>query len=79
MCIRDSCYYDGYRIPVDIRITMDLVMIDVTNIPEQKLNSMEYVEFLGDNIKVDELAGNAKTIGYEILTSLGNRFNRKYI
>lgn len=73
------CYYDGYRIPVDIRITMDLVMIDVTNIPEQKLNSMEYVEFLGDNIKVDELAGNAKTIGYEILTSLGNRFNRKYI
>lgn len=73
------CYYDGYRIPMDIRITMDLVMLDVTNIPEQKLNAMEYVEFLGDNIKVDELADNAETIGYEILTSLGSRFNKKYI
>jgi alanine racemase len=72
-------YFDGMRLPVVGTVTMDMIMIDITKVPENKLQHMNYVELLGDNITVDELATNAKTIGYEILTSLGNRFKRVYV
>ncbi len=72
-------YFDGMRLPVIGTVTMDLIMIDISKVPESKLQSMNYVELLGDNITVDELAKSAGTIGYEVLTSLGNRFKREYI
>ena len=37
------------------------------------------VELLGPNQTVDDLADAAGTIGYEILTSLGSRYERRYI
>jgi alanine racemase len=72
-------YYAGYRIPIIGVITMDAVMADVSHIPDHLLDNMTHVELMGDNITVDELAERAKTIGYEILTSLGHRFKRIYI
>ena len=55
------------------RVSMDLLTIDVTDVPEppQKLT------LIGPQQTVDQLADNAKTIGYEILTQLGGRYNRK--
>ncbi len=61
--------------PVVGRISMDLIGIDVselTTVPET-------VELLGPHQFVDTLADGAGTIGYEILTSLGNRYHRRYI
>jgi alanine racemase len=71
-------FYDGMRLPVVGNVTMDMIMLDVSSVPETKLEHMNYVELLGDNITVDELAFRARTIGYEVLTSLGNRFERIY-
>lgn len=72
-------YYAGYRLPIIGAITMDMVMADVSHIPDHLISNMTYIELMGDNITVDELAERANTIGYEILTSLGHRFKRIYI
>jgi alanine racemase len=73
------CYFSGFRLPILGRITMDFIMVDITKVPEQYLANFSYVEVMGANITVDEIAKRAKTIGYEILTSLQNRYNRFYI
>jgi alanine racemase len=55
---------------------MDLITLDVTACPEAAPGAM--VEILGPHQTVDDLAAAAGTIGYEILTSLGSRFQRRY-
>ena len=57
------------------RISMDLIAVDVGGVAEIP----DYVELLGPHQSVDTLAEAAGTIGYEILTSLGNRYMRHYI
>ena len=57
------------------RISMDLIGVDVGNVTEMP----DTVELLGQHQSVDNLADAAGTIGYEILTSLGARYNRTYI
>ncbi len=73
------CYFNNFKLPVLGCVTMDFIMVDITKVPEQYLANFSYVEVMGANIKVDEIAKRAKTIGYEILTSLHNRYNRFYI
>ncbi|MEM7270138.1 MAG: alanine racemase [Pseudomonadota bacterium] len=60
------------------RVSMDLITLDVTDIPEGAFGT-GMVELLGPNQTVDKLASAAGTIGYEILTSLGARYERRYI
>ena len=55
---------------------MDLITIDVTDCPSAQPGAM--VELLGPSQTVDDLATAAGTIGYEILTSLGSRYGRRY-
>ena len=57
------------------RISMDLIAVDVTDVAEVP----ESVELLGRHQSVDTLADAAGTIGYEILTSLGARYDRQYV
>ena len=59
------------------RVSMDLITLDVTNAPEAVEGAL--VELLGADAGVDALADAAGTIGYEILTSLGSRYERVYI
>ncbi|TIX96722.1 MAG: alanine racemase, partial [Mesorhizobium sp.] len=47
-------------------------------LPQGKLGAGDLVELLGPSQSVDAAAGHAGTIGYEILTSLGPRFHRRY-
>jgi alanine racemase len=53
---------------------MDSIGIDVTDAPDLPST----LELLGLHQSVDTLAGNAGTIGYEILTSLDARYTRRY-
>jgi len=71
------CAIGGQIVPVIGRVSMDLVTVDVTKIPVEKLAGAE-IELIGDNISVDVVAKRAGTIGYEILTSLGSRYKRIY-
>lgn len=59
------------------RISMDLVSIDIDQFPD--LQQGDWIEILGHNQSVDDLARTTGTIGYEILTNLGARYKRHYI
>jgi alanine racemase len=67
----------GRRCPIAGRVSMDLIAIDVTDVPAPPRRG-ELVTLLGKDITVDELAERAGTIGYEVLTSLGRRYRRVY-
>jgi len=69
----------GYRCPLVGRVSMDFVMLDVTDVPEHVARRGETAELLGDTIGVDEMAARCGTIGYEILTRLGRRYERRYL
>lgn len=69
----------GHRVPVAGRITMDLTIFDVTDLPEKLVKAGDYIELFGNNILVDDAARAAGTIGYEMLTSMGLRHQRQYV
>jgi len=48
-------------------------------VPPGRLREGDLVELLGPSQSVDDAAGHAGTIGYEILASLGPRFHRHYV
>lgn len=72
-------YAAGVKIPVVGRVSMDLITFDITAVPSGALNPGDDIELIGDHQTVDDLADEAATIGYEILTSLGQRYARRYI
>jgi alanine racemase len=57
---------------------MDLMAIDITALPDHSVKRGDLVTLIGGEIGVDDLAAAAGTIGYEVLTSLGRRYNRIY-
>ena len=60
--------------PLVGRVSMDLITVDITDLPEIPRS----LDILGPNQGVDALAGIGGSIGYEILTSLGPRYTRRY-
>jgi len=68
----------GRRCPIAGRISMDLIAIDITDLPDKAVRRGQMATLIGDGITVDELAHHFGTIGYEVLTSLGRRFWRVY-
>jgi alanine racemase len=69
----------GHKVPVVGRVTMDMTIFDITDLPHNAVHSGDYVELIGANILLDDVARAAGTIGYELLTSLGLRYERSYI
>lgn len=65
--------------PVVGRLSMDLITLDVTDIPDQFLAPGTMATLIGPHRTVDDMANEGGTIGYEVLTSLGQRFARHYI
>jgi alanine racemase len=57
---------------------MDLITLDVTQVPPSLAAPNGMVELIGPRVTPDALAEAAGTIGYEILTSLGQRYHRVY-
>ena len=68
----------GKRCPLAGRVSMDLLAIDITDLPDNAARRGEFATLIGDEITVDDLATAAGTIGYEVLTSLGRRYHRVY-
>jgi alanine racemase len=68
----------GRHCPLAGRISMDLLAIDVTDLPEGAARRGDFATLIGGDIGVDELGAAAGTIGYEVLTSLGQRYHRIY-
>ena len=68
----------GKRCPVVGRISMDLMAVDITDLPDKTARRGHLVTLIGEGITVDDLAHHFGTIGYEVLTSLGSRYMRFY-
>lgn len=69
----------GVAVPVVGRVSMDLITLDVGALPDGAVAPGTLVDVLGTERTPDDLAADAGTIGYEILTSLGARYRRRYI
>jgi alanine racemase len=68
----------GKHCPLAGRISMDLMAIDATDLPEGDARRGEYATLVGGDISVDDVAAFGGTIGYEVLTRLGRRYHRIY-
>ena len=75
---RTHVHLAGRKVPVIGRISMDLVTIDVTDVPEDESQPGALVEVLGPHLTADDLAEHARTNAYEVMTALGRRYARVY-
>jgi alanine racemase len=76
---RGHAFLGDHEVLVVGRVSMDLVTLDVTAVPEDEAHPGAMVEVISERLPVDAVAEDAGTIGYEILTSLGKRYARRYI
>jgi alanine racemase len=68
----------GKRCPIVGRISMDLLMLDITDLPDGAVRRGDFATLIGVELGIDEVAAAAGTIGYEILTRLGLRCHLSY-
>jgi alanine racemase len=69
----------GRRAPLVGRVSMDLAIVDVTDLSEDSVRLGDPVELFGGSIDLDDFASRSGTIGYHVLTSLGPRYQREYV
>jgi alanine racemase len=67
----------GVEIPLAGRVSMDMLTVDVTDLPQVKVG--DEVQLWGDRVSVDRVASCSSTIGYELLTSVAFRVPRRYL
>jgi alanine racemase len=68
----------GKRCPIVGRVSMDLIAVDVTDLPQGQPRRGDLATLIGGDLTVDEVAAACGTIGYEMLTNLGKRYHRIY-
>ncbi len=68
-------------IPVSVAgvVSMDLLTFDISNVPDSAAFPGAMIDILSMSHTVDDLAKEAGTIGYEVLTNLGQRYARRYL
>lgn len=76
MSNRACAFHHGRPLPFVGRVSMDLVTLDATDTSD--LAAGNHVELIGRSQGIDDIASAAGTVGYEILTSLGSRYDRRY-
>jgi len=67
--------------PIIGRVSMDLITLDISDLPNDAPlpRPGDMVDLIGPHRDLDDVATAAGTIGYEILTSLGDRYRRRYV
>jgi alanine racemase len=76
---RGAIFVAGERAPIVGRISMDLLTAEVGHLPGDACQPGTSVDIIGPQQSVDDLAASAGTIGYEVLTALGKRYQRRYL
>lgn len=69
----------SHRVPVVGRVSMDLITLDVTGVPEELVQPGCLVDLIGPDVSLEEVAERAGTINYEILTRLSQRARRRFV
>ena len=65
--------------PIVGRVSMDSITLDTTHLGEKAPKAGDLVELIGKHQSLDDVARDAGTIPYEILTSLSHRYERIYV
>ena len=73
-----SAIVAGKRCPVVGRISMDLMTVDISDVPDAAVRRGDYATLIGGDLSIDDVAAAAGTIGYEVLTRLGARCHVLY-
>jgi len=68
---------NGQRARLIGRVSMDMLTVDLTDIPESGVDSE--IEFWGENLHANEVASHCGTIAYHLFTGITKRISRKYI
>jgi len=76
---RGQLHFGGVPLPVVGNVSMDTVLVDVTALGESTIHEGSLLDVTAPSLGVDDIAARAGTIGYEILTGLGNRYARSYV
>ncbi|MGH7724115.1 MAG: alanine racemase [Candidatus Eiseniibacteriota bacterium] len=81
---RGAMLVTGRRVPIVGRVTMDLTMVDLTDLAQERLPRPGDPVVLfgrqnGASIPAEELAGWSETLPYEILCTIGKRVTRVYL
>jgi len=81
---RATAYLGGTPLPMVGVVSMDTITLDVSDLGAPGLGDRvpapgSLIDLIGEHNTVDDLAAQAGTIGYEILTSLGGRYHRIYL
>jgi alanine racemase len=72
---RGNAVVGGIRRPIVGRVSMDLIVLDVTG---TNARVGDEIEFLGPNIRLTEVADSMGTVDYELLTRIGSRLQRTW-
>lgn len=75
---RGSVMIAGEMAPIAGRVSMDMIAVDISHIKQPVTPGMK-AELIGMHLPVDRVAEHARTIGYEVLTNLGQRYRRTYL
>ena len=65
------CWSAAGRCAVAGRVSMDMITVDLTDVPEARVGSP--VVLWGEGLPVDDVAGAASTVGYELLCAVAPR------
>lgn len=74
-----AAFFRGVRLPIIGRVSMDSIVLDATHPGADALAAGDLVELIGAHQSLEDVAVAAGTISYEILTSLGRRFERRVL
>jgi len=71
----------GHRVPILGRVTMDLTMVDITDLPETAVGDevVLFGEQDGASLPLEEVAQGSETLPYEIMCTIGKRVTRIYV
>lgn len=75
---RGKLFWNAKPCPVVGRVSMDTTIVDLSYVQDDLPQEGDWMEVFGPHQSADDLANDAGTIGYEILTSLGDRWERIY-
>jgi len=62
---------DGQRVPLVGRVSMDMITVDLSDVPQAHVGSE--VELWGAQLPIDEVARHCDTVGYELMCALAPR------
>lgn len=75
---RLNAYFGSYPAPILGRISMDLISVDVSDVPDAIAHRGAFAELIGPQASLAAIASHAGTVNYEVLTNLCRRAERRY-